>query len=153
MAPSVEDLLISKLRYTLVFRLYYNGPMLFPVEDKSDLPSGWKSVESVFFRGLNFELINSFVAAWIEATTLPSNRALRVLERMEGGMCDATEQRQIRFSPSYLIPNSISASPTMGSWSLAELTDLRNAFVIAMDNHLNQHARGQFKSRGWLHVE
>lgn len=60
---------------------------------------------------------------------------------VEGGLFDGTEQRQIRYNHSNGAPE-ISAR-VRGVWSLAELIDLRNGFVAAMDKRLYAgHTRG-----------
>jgi len=146
-----ETALAGRLRYTLVFRLYCPGGYTL-----DEQPSSWTSMRHYTHRPYSedYRTLNEFVDDWIRASTLPSNRALRHVEVMEGGMIDEADERELRFTPNYIIANTITASPRRGEWTLPHLVDLRNAFITVMNQRLEAERPGQgFNTRGWLHVE
>jgi len=121
--------LLRNLRYSLVFRKGRYSVQQ-PAEDM------WNQFRYDGTR--SYRTMNEFCQDWIAATTLPSNRSLQVLHRVEGGICNSDESRQIRFRPIYDEWGSINAQVRNGHFSIEELVDLRNAFVKVMDLRLQQ---------------
>lgn len=123
-----------QLTYTLLFTKYRYAPQPTAEEYWDQFGFGKASVPGSF----QVDALNALVADWIAATTLPTNRALHVLKRTEGGMCSADETRQIRFCPANDHQGSIAARVRDGEWSIEELVDLRDAFVKVMTQRLRQ---------------
>jgi hypothetical protein len=97
----------------------------------------------------------TFVGHWATACTLEQNRALVPLLRRVGVLATAGESKQLRFT---LREDSegfrrIVACPCRGTWTPAELLDLKAAFILVAPPHIEALVGHAVEVRGRLTVE
>jgi hypothetical protein len=92
------------------------------------------------------EVKEAFLFQWVNACQLPTNKALILLDRVEGGLCSKDGVKELR----YLFSNDNASYFDYewyfraGTWTLEEMLDLKNAFILVMENQLQgPHCRGR----------
>ena len=101
------------------------------ISAKCDVSMLFESYGTVSFPPGAAKTSPEFCLAWAAACSLPQNKALVCLDRVEGGLCSADEVRQIRFRGGE--PNDVNAHLSHGVWTIDEAADLCRAFVLVFD--------------------